>query len=87
MKLKIYSIKDLAAQAYGRPMFFQTTGLAHRSFADEVNRADDNNMLHKHPADFELYHIGDYNEDDASFETHAPVLVVRALDVSTRSVG
>lgn len=85
MKLKIYSIKDLAAQAFGRPMYLQSTGVALRTVTDEVNRSDDTNNLYRHPADFELYHHGEFDEDTGKFETHDPVLVTRCVDLVTKS--
>ena len=43
----ICSVKDRAADAFGRPMFVPSVGLALRGFTDEVNReATDNQMYH-----------------------------------------
>ena len=58
MKLNLCSVKDRAADAYGRPMFVPSTGVAIRSFSDEINRAADDNQLYNHPNDFDLYEFG-----------------------------
>lgn len=66
MKLKIVSIFDKAMNEFHRPAFVQSEGLAIRSFQDEVNRDDAQNDLFKHPADFELYLIGEFNTETGS---------------------
>ena len=58
MKMIIVSIKDTAADAFGRPAFVATEGVALRQFQDEVNRASDDNQLYKHSQDFHLYLLG-----------------------------
>lgn len=68
MKLEILAIKDRAADAYGRPMFLPSTGVGIRSFTDEVNKADKDNNLYMHPDDFDLYHLGTFDDLFAKFE-------------------
>ena len=53
----IVSVKDTAAQAFGRPVFVPSAAVAIRSFRDEVNRKDSTDDLAKHPSDFDLYEI------------------------------
>ncbi|WNK15075.1 MAG: nonstructural protein [Microvirus sp.] len=83
MILIAVSIFDRAAQAYMRPFFVPTTGLAVRSFKDEVNRAAADNQMYAHPEDFELYQIGTFDEADGQLETWAdgPHLLSRAQDL------
>jgi len=38
MKMVVVSIKDTAADAFGRPAFVASEGVAVRQFQDEVNR-------------------------------------------------
>lgn len=92
MILLIYSIKDRAAQAFGRPMFFQSPGVAMRSFVDEVNRSEtptDPNQMNIHPDDFEMYELGEYDDSDGSIVVHkAPKLMAQAKQViKTSSSG
>ena len=41
-------------------------------FSDEINRAAEDNMLYKHPADFELIALGSYDDETAKFELLDP---------------
>lgn len=77
----ILSVKDTAAQAFGRPMFLPSSAVGVRSFRDEVNRSDANNEMFKHPEDFELYELGTYDDSTGIIECPAPRLVARAKDL------
>lgn len=68
MKLVIVSVKDLAADAFARPFYVQSIGMALRSFMDEVNREDANNTMYHHPDDFALYHLGEFDDNTCKFD-------------------
>ena len=70
MKLNICSVKDRAADAYGRPMFVPSTGVAIRSFSDELNRSDTDNQLFNHPDDFDLYEFGVFDDNTGLFDLY-----------------
>jgi len=70
MKLSLCSVKDRAADAYGRPMFVPSTGVAIRSFSDEINRNDSDNQLYNHPDDFDLYEFGEFDDNTGKFELY-----------------
>ena len=70
MKLNLCSVKDRAADAYGRPMFVPSLGVAIRSFTDEINRNDKDNQLFNHPDDFDLYDFGVFDDNSGLFEIH-----------------
>lgn len=59
---KVFVVHDSKAEAYGMPMFMDSTGVAMRSFTDEVNRTDGQSMVAQHPEDFTLFEIGQYDE-------------------------
>lgn len=80
MIYKVLAIRDRAADLFGQPMFFGTIGSAIRSFGDEVKRPHENNNLNKHPEDFDLYHIADFNDETAEFTTMRPVQVAVGKD-------
>lgn len=66
----ICSVKDRAADAFGRPMFVPSVGLALRGFTDEVNReAPDNQMFH-HSDDFDLFELGTFDDATGIIECH-----------------
>ena len=67
MKYVICAVKDAAAQAFARPMFFPSTGVAIRSFCDEINRDEKDNQLFHHPEDFDLYHLGEFDDNEGLF--------------------
>ncbi|UQT28871.1 nonstructural protein [Microvirus AZ-2020] len=62
--MKIFAVKDLAINAFGNPIFCKAQGQAIRSFMDECNNQE--SMMAKHPADYEMYYIGEYDEETAA---------------------
>jgi len=70
MKLSLCSVKDRAADAYGRPMFVPSTGVAIRSFSDEINRSAPDNQLYNHPDDFDLYEFGEFDDNTGEFNLY-----------------
>lgn len=58
--LKVCAVFDIAIEAYGQPIFVRALGEATRSFADELARSE--SAMSRHPTDYQLYHIGDYDE-------------------------
>ena len=70
MKLNICSVKDRAADAYGRPMFVPSLGVAIRSFTDEINRNDPESQLFNHPDDFDLFDLGVFDDNNGLFTLH-----------------
>lgn len=79
MKLKIFSVRDSALQAFVRPFFVPTTGVAIRGFTDEVNRVG--SEMNIHPGDYELFAIGEFDEESAVLASWSPVAVVTAKSV------
>lgn len=57
----ILSVKDTKSDIYGQPMFFPTVGMAIRSFQDAL--ADNQNAISKHPDDYNLYTIGQWDDN------------------------
>jgi hypothetical protein len=66
----ICAVKDRAADAFGRPLFVPSIGLAVRSFSDEVNRSDPENQMFNHSDDFDLYEIGVYDDNTGIIQCH-----------------
>lgn len=59
---KIFAVYDVQAEAYMKPIFTATKGLAIRSFTDAAN--DPKSGFGEHPSDFRLCEIGEF--DDAT---------------------
>ena len=68
MKLNVYSIFDSAAKAYTNPFFMHNDGLAIRAFSDNVNAEQENNIS-KHPDQFTLFHIGEFDDSTGEITT------------------
>lgn len=81
MKFQIFTVKDLAVGAFGRPMFMQSKGQALRSFSDEVNRPADDNQMFKHPEDFSLFYLGEWDEESGYFSSGDPEFMTSASTV------
>lgn len=64
MRYQIVSIRDRAADTFSTPIYVPTIGQAVRSFGDEINRASPDNNLYNHPEDFDLYHLGEYDDSN-----------------------
>ena len=79
----ICSVKDRAADAFGRPLFVASKGIALRSFTDEVNRAAEDNQMYNHPDDFDLYELGTF-DDSTGIIRMLPQPVVLAMAKSVK---
>lgn len=76
--MKVYAIYDRAVEAYGQPFFVKSQGQAVRSFKDECENKE--SQFNKHPNDYDLYHIGEYNEETGELQAKMPERVARATD-------
>jgi len=81
----IVTVKDRAAEAFGRPMYVQSLGVAIRGFTDEVNREDKDNQMFQHPDDFDLYELGVFDDSSGKYELREnPNMLVRGKDVKIK---
>jgi hypothetical protein len=75
VKYKIVAVRDRVADVFGVPNFVLNLGAAVRGFGDEIRRPHSDerpNPFNQHPDDFDLYHLGEYDDAAATFEVHAP---------------
>ncbi len=80
MRLRAFSIFDQKAKAYMAPYFFGEVGQSTRAFTDMVN--DPDHLLGKHPEDYVLYEVGQFDDSTGKLEAYdGPELVVTALQV------
>ena len=77
----VVSVKDRAAEVFNRPFFVPHRNVAIRDFTDEVNRVAADNQLNKHPDDFDLYLLGQFDDSKGTFVSEEPVVLVRGKDV------
>lgn len=81
MKQMVCAVYDSAMEAYMRPFFCATVGMAIRSFGDEVNRVAEDNPLNKHPADYSLHCLAEFDEGTGEFAREAARPLVKAVEV------
>lgn len=73
--LFICSVFDRKVGSYGRPMFARAVGEAMRIFRDEVNRPAEDNILYKHPEDFDLFLVGKFDEETGRLIAENPLML------------
>lgn len=78
----VVSVFDRAADVYNRPFHVPHRNVAVRDFTDEINRSDAQNPLSKHPDDYDLYLLGQFDDSNGSFVCEGgPTVLVRGKDV------
>jgi len=65
MQTKVFAIFDVKAKSYGQPFFVPHNGIALRMFSDLV--VDDKSSISKHPEDYKLYYLGEYDDVAGNF--------------------
>lgn len=83
MKFQIIAIRDMVAEAFSVPQFVVNIGASVRSFGDEIRRPKpDGNpaALQDHPEDFNMYHLGEYEDDRGIFTLTEPKLIAQGRD-------
>lgn len=61
MTLKAFAIRDNKAEYFNTPFFQKSHGEAERSFKQLTN--DNQSTVSKYPEDFDLYYVGDYDDN------------------------
>lgn len=76
----MYSVRDQKSELFHKPWHAQTHGEAERNFSQMAN--DDRSTIFNHPEDFDLYHVG-YYEDNSGILTplDTPQFVIKAVQV------
>lgn len=91
MKIQILCIRDVKAATYDKPLFFPTVESAQRTFAKEINRPSEDNLLYQFPEDFTLVHLGQFDEETAEISllsSPTPVMTGRQCaspDIESKS--
>lgn len=71
MILNAYSIFDLKSLVYHPPFFTHTHGSATRMVADLAN--DPRTSVGSHPADYQLFHVGFYDDAKGQLVVLSPL--------------
>jgi len=63
MRTKVFSVYDQKAKVYSQPFISPTVGYAVRMFEDQVRT--EGHAWNKHPEDYTLFEIGEYDDKSA----------------------
>lgn len=72
MKLQIVCLRDIKTEAHTTPQFVPHIESWRRALSDAINKPDQQTAqldFVKHPEDFEAYHLGEWDDNTASFDT------------------
>lgn len=76
-RLAVLSVRDTVADTFGRPFYAPNEASGVRSVRSEVANPQAG-PLHEHPDDFQLFHLGWFDDQTAAFELFDhPTLLIR----------
>lgn len=79
MRFKVCAVKDVAIGTFSVPQFVPHTGASVRAFGDAV-RGPKDSPLAAHPNDFELWYLGEYDDQSGEFDQLKPERLARGVD-------
>lgn len=86
MKLVICTVLDDKTAQYGRPFFEASSGSAIRAVSDEVNgRNQGDSPISRHPGDFSLFVLGEFDTELGVFDAHPPRLLMACSDMVVKA--
>lgn len=77
MKHQVFAVYDAKAENFGMPIYMHNKGEALRAFTDQAN--DGQSMISKHPEDFTLFHLGEF---ESSTGIHVPLTTPASLGLA-----
>lgn len=87
MKMLAMSIRDAKTDQWSPPFFVRSRGEAMRSFMDEVNSTDPGSLIAKHPDDFALFLVGEFDVFEGSLVNgQQPVKLANGADLRKEGV-
>lgn len=85
MLMKVFSVRDMKAEAFLQPFFCPTQGSALRAFGDACAKQD--SPFYVHPNDYVLYEIGTYDDSSAVIVSENPIkMMACAADFSEKQL-
>lgn len=78
MKLEVFSVYDVKAEAFIAPFFMSTIAQAIRAFSEACSQ--EGHAFRKHAEDYTLFHIGSFNDGTAEIKAIVPIRVAAALE-------
>lgn len=83
--IKVFSILDAKAQVFSNPWYAPTVAYAIRSFEALAN--DPGTLIGKHPEDFSLYQLGDFDDGFGKFADEEPRQIATALSLVKANIN
>lgn len=75
---KAFSIHDTKSGIYNSPFYAHTIGEAERMFKELT--LDEKTQVSKHPEDFDLFHVGEYDDNSGTFTSlKSPQHIIKAI--------
>lgn len=82
METKLFSVRDSKAEIFHPPFHKKTHAEALRDFQSIVNTKDENNNINKYPEDYDLYYVGNYDDQTGKIDSLAtPQHVEKAISL------
>jgi len=78
MIYQVFAVRDSKAAAYALPFFLPRMEVALRSFRDAMK--DPKHDMSRHPEDYSLWCLGEFDDNTGAMLPVEPVLVARASD-------
>lgn len=79
MNMNIYTVWDMKAGVFLAPFTIQSDGLARRAMAGCL--MEDEHMFARHPEDFALFHVGEWDDLTAGIEPCTPRAIATLLEI------
>lgn len=81
MIVKCYAIYDAKISQYRLAIFDIEDGGGMRQFSDAVNDSTPNNPWNKHPEDYSLWFVGEFDTNNGKLKDSVPINLVNATAV------
>lgn len=70
MILQVFSVYDVVARNYNLPFYVQNREVAIRAFV--ASSLDPQTVVYHNPKDFQLFHVGSYDDDTGQHQQRLP---------------
>ena len=81
MKMEMYAVKDIKAGIFHPPLFAHNAPHAIRMCSSVLDNEE--SQFAKWPADFQIFHIGSFDDQSGNIDAIAPQLLCGFLDLYT----
>ena len=84
MVFKVYAVRNSKSENFFPPLLKRTHGEVERELETAVNSPD--SFLSKYPEDFDLYHLGEWDDNSGKFTLlDSPVHLLKAIQLKKQA--